>query len=130
MEFVYALNSSFVFLYSYVECCVSIYYFALFAREEDEEDYKEKIEQQLAQHDEDDVEKIKEESRKRRLAILEKYKKKQLGKHTEAGPNNHGKGNYLLCLDNTSWYPFTFWCGCFCALIRFYCFDVPVLSMA
>ncbi|KAH7652902.1 Non-specific serine/threonine protein kinase protein [Dioscorea alata] len=61
-------------------------------REEDEEDYEEKIEQQLAQQDEDDVEKIKEESRKRRLAILEKYnKQKQLAQHTEAGSNNHEK---------------------------------------
>lgn len=130
MEFVYALNLSFFFLNADFEYFVSIYYFALFAREEEEEDYEEKIEQQLAQQDEDDVEKIKEESRKRRLAILEKYnKQKQLAQHTEAGPNNHEKGNSLLCLDSTLWYYFTFCCGCFCAIICFYYFDVLVLSM-
>ncbi|KAJ0974909.1 hypothetical protein J5N97_016874 [Dioscorea zingiberensis] len=60
-------------------------------REEEEEDYQEKIEQQLAEQDEEDVEKIKEESRKRRLAILEKYKPKQLQQHTEFGSSNNEK---------------------------------------
>ncbi|XP_064948160.1 uncharacterized protein LOC135583246 [Musa acuminata AAA Group] len=46
--------------------------------EEEEEDYQDKIEQQLAKQDEDDVDMIKNESRKRRQAILEKYRQRQL----------------------------------------------------
>ncbi|URD73040.1 hypothetical protein MUK42_07821 [Musa troglodytarum] len=46
--------------------------------EEEEEDYQEKIEQQLAKQHEDDVDKIRNESRKRRQAILEKYRQRQL----------------------------------------------------
>ncbi|KAL1553552.1 non-specific serine/threonine protein kinase [Salvia divinorum] len=42
-----------------------------------QEDYQEKIAVQLAEQEEDDLEKIKEESRRRRQAILEKYKNKQ-----------------------------------------------------
>jgi serine/threonine-protein kinase PRP4 len=45
--------------------------------EENEEEYKERIELQLAAQEEDDVERIKEESRRRRQAILEKYKQLQ-----------------------------------------------------
>ncbi|KAG6412923.1 hypothetical protein SASPL_125618 [Salvia splendens] len=42
-----------------------------------QEDYQEKIAVQLAEQEEDDLERIKEESRRRRQAILEKYKNKQ-----------------------------------------------------
>ncbi|XP_074571552.1 uncharacterized protein LOC141828081 isoform X2 [Curcuma longa] len=47
-------------------------------REEEEDDYQERITQQLAKQDEEDADKIKEESRKRRQAILEKYRQRQL----------------------------------------------------
>ncbi|KAG1334893.1 serine/threonine-protein kinase prpf4B [Cocos nucifera] len=60
-------------------------------REEDEEDYQERIEQQLAKHHEEDVDKIKEESRKRRQAILEKYKQRQLQQHVESSSNDNEK---------------------------------------
>ncbi|XP_072971456.1 uncharacterized protein [Typha angustifolia] len=67
-----------------------------FIREEEEEDYQEKIEQQLAKHDEEDIDKIKEESRKRRQAIMEKYKQPQLQQQQqqppESFPNNNEKG--------------------------------------
>ncbi|KAG8366596.1 hypothetical protein BUALT_Bualt17G0096300 [Buddleja alternifolia] len=44
-------------------------------RENDrQEDYEERISMQLVEQEEDDLEKIKEESRRRRQAILEKYK--------------------------------------------------------
>lgn len=47
-------------------------------REDDrQEDYQEKIAVQLDEQEEDDIERIKEESRRRRQAILEKYKNKQ-----------------------------------------------------
>lgn len=62
-------------------------------REEDEEDYQERIEQQLAKQDEEDVDKIKEESRKRRQAILEKYKQQQLQQHVESLSNDIDKGS-------------------------------------
>lgn len=62
-------------------------------REEDEEDYQERIEQQLAKQDEEDVDKIKEESRKRRQAILEKYKQRQVQQHVESSSNDNVKGN-------------------------------------
>ncbi|CAK9205497.1 unnamed protein product, partial [Sphagnum troendelagicum] len=50
---------------------------AQFKEEENEEEYKERIELQLAAQEEDDLERIKEESRCRRQAILEKYKQLQ-----------------------------------------------------
>ncbi|KAG9458455.1 hypothetical protein H6P81_002963 [Aristolochia fimbriata] len=45
--------------------------------EDEQEDYEERITLKLAEQEEEDVEKIKEESRKRRQAILEKYKQQQ-----------------------------------------------------
>ncbi|XP_043697400.1 serine/threonine-protein kinase prpf4B-like isoform X2 [Telopea speciosissima] len=45
--------------------------------EEAEEDYEDRVSLQLAEQEEDDVDRIKEESRKRRQAILEKYKQQQ-----------------------------------------------------
>lgn len=51
----------------------------LVCREEvEQEDYQEKIVLQLAEQEEEDLNKIKEESRRRRQAILEKYKAQQL----------------------------------------------------
>lgn len=66
-----------------------------FAREEDEEDYQERIEQQLANQDEEDLDKIKEESRKRRQAILEKYKQQQQQqpRPVESPSDDNLKGN-------------------------------------
>ncbi|KAM7468371.1 hypothetical protein LguiB_015933 [Lonicera macranthoides] len=57
-------------------------------REEvEQEDYQEKIVLQLAEQEEEDLNRIKEESRRRRQAILEKYKAQQLqqqrGSHLE-----------------------------------------------
>ncbi|KAF3792540.1 Serine/threonine-kinase PRP4-like protein [Nymphaea thermarum] len=47
-------------------------------REEDEEEgFQERMALQLEEQEEEDIEKIKEESRKRRQAILEKYKQRQ-----------------------------------------------------
>ncbi|KAL5205738.1 hypothetical protein ABZP36_033947 [Zizania latifolia] len=51
-------------------------------REEDEE-YQEKIEQQLAMQDEDDPEKIKKEARRRKDAIMAKYRQQQLQKQKQ-----------------------------------------------
>lgn len=66
----------------------------IFVREE-EEDYQERIEQQLAKQDEEDVDKIKEESRKRRQAILEKYRQRQL-QQVESSCDGNVNGNTLF----------------------------------
>ncbi|XP_019164774.1 PREDICTED: serine/threonine-protein kinase prpf4B-like isoform X1 [Ipomoea nil] len=53
-------------------------------RDEDEQDYQEEISFQLAEHEEEEeLDRIKEESRKRKLAILEKYKNLQLHPKTQ-----------------------------------------------
>lgn len=50
--------------------------FLVYCRDEvEQEDYQEKVVSQLAeQEEEDEIDRIKEESRRRRQAILEKYK--------------------------------------------------------
>lgn len=64
-------------------------------REDDrQEDYQEKIAVQLAEQEEDDLERIKEESRRRRQAILEKYKNKQQKPETRL----QGIGKDVMCL--------------------------------
>ena len=66
-------------------------------RDEQGDDYEEKIEQQLAEQEEDDPEKIIEESRRRRLAILEKYKQKQVQLEQQLEVplfEDHGKGGF------------------------------------
>ncbi|PIN05947.1 U4/U6-associated splicing factor PRP4 [Handroanthus impetiginosus] len=56
-----------------------------FEREDDiQEDYQEKIALQLAEQEEDDLERIKEESRRRRQAILEKYKNQNQHNQTQS----------------------------------------------
>ncbi|CAM6102700.1 unnamed protein product [Calypogeia fissa] len=45
--------------------------------EENQEEYQERVAAQLAAQEEDDVDRVKEESRKRRQAILEKYRKQE-----------------------------------------------------
>ncbi|KAI3453012.1 hypothetical protein Pfo_009675 [Paulownia fortunei] len=53
-------------------------------REDDrQENYQERIAMQLAEQEEDDLERIKEESRRRRQAILEKYKNQHAEQQTE-----------------------------------------------
>lgn len=66
------------------------------AREE-EEDYQEKIEQQLAKQDEEDIDKIKEESRRRRQAILEKYRQRHL-QQVESSSDGNKNGNSLTSI--------------------------------
>ncbi|KAK9114893.1 hypothetical protein Syun_021690 [Stephania yunnanensis] len=62
--------------------------------EVDIEDYEERVALKLAEQEEEDIDKIKEESRKRRQAILEKYKQNQLQKqaqqHTEGPDKDEG----------------------------------------
>ncbi|KAG8092785.1 hypothetical protein GUJ93_ZPchr0012g21032 [Zizania palustris] len=61
-------------------------------KEEDEEEYKEKIEQELAMQEEDDPEKIKEEARRRKEAIMAKYRHQQLQKQQlESVPSSNEK---------------------------------------
>lgn len=61
----------------------------MYCRDEvEQEDYQEKIAFQLAeQEDEEELERIKEESRRRRQAILDKYKNQQSQKEpiTQSG---------------------------------------------
>ncbi|KAJ0038603.1 hypothetical protein Pint_23291 [Pistacia integerrima] len=52
--------------------------------EDDEDDFEERVALKLVEQEEEDLERIKEESRKRRQAILEKYKNQQLLQHSES----------------------------------------------
>lgn len=64
-------------------------------REDDrQEDYQEKIAMQLAEQEDDDLERIKEESRRRRQAILEKYK----NQHQQLETLSQDIGLFLLLL--------------------------------
>lgn len=56
--------------------------------ENEQQDYQEKIVLQLAEQEEDDLERIKEESRRRREAILEKYRSQKSQQHSEAKIEN------------------------------------------
>lgn len=58
----------------------------------EQEAYQETIELQLVEKEEDDLEKIKEESRRRRQAILEKYKNKK-----SQQPETNVKGTVMPC---------------------------------
>ncbi|KAF8391141.1 hypothetical protein HHK36_023442 [Tetracentron sinense] len=50
---------------------------------DEQEDYQERVALQLAEQEDEDLDRIKEESRKRREAILEKYKQRQLPQKNE-----------------------------------------------
>ncbi|KAL6958713.1 non-specific serine,threonine protein kinase [Sarracenia purpurea var. burkii] len=64
-----------------------------FKRDNDEqEDYQERIASQLVDEEEDDVNRIKEESRRRRQAILDKYKNQQL--HRQQEPHLEDEGEF------------------------------------
>lgn len=70
-------------------------------RDEDrEEDYEETYTLQLVEQEEEDLNRIKEESRRRRQAILEKYKSQQLQQQSQTGANleDATKGSYQLVL--------------------------------
>lgn len=66
--------------------------------ENGQEDYEETETLQLAEQEEEDLNRIKEESRRRTQAILEKYKSKKLQQqsHTEANSDDAEKGTYQL----------------------------------
>ncbi|GMH27515.1 hypothetical protein Nepgr_029358 [Nepenthes gracilis] len=51
--------------------------------DDDQEDYQERVELKLAEQEEEDLNRIKEESRRRREAILQKYKTQQLQQEVE-----------------------------------------------
>lgn len=69
--------------------------------EENQEEYQERVALQLAEQEEDDIEKIKEESRKRRQAILEKYRQQKDQKQTnEQIEQNARKDGEIYGLDN------------------------------
>ncbi|XVF03418.1 hypothetical protein REPUB_Repub04eG0259600 [Reevesia pubescens] len=54
--------------------------------EEEQDDFEERIALKLAEQEEEELNRIKEESRKRRQAILEKYKSQQLQQQTQSHP--------------------------------------------
>ncbi|KAF8378465.1 hypothetical protein HHK36_029805 [Tetracentron sinense] len=58
---------------------------------DEQEDYQERVTLQLAEQEEEDLDRIKEESRKRREAILEKYKQQQLPQKNELHSEDPGK---------------------------------------
>ncbi|CAN0870611.1 Serine/threonine-protein kinase PRP4 homolog [Linum grandiflorum] len=62
-------------------------------RDEDEqEDFEERMSLTLAEQEDDELERIKEESRRRREAILEKYRKQQLQQASEPDINTMADG--------------------------------------
>lgn len=69
--------------------------------DENQEEYQERVLLQLAEQEEDDVEKIKEESRKRRQAILEKYRQQnQQTVINEEAAEGAGKDSHRSTSDN------------------------------
>ncbi|KAK6157656.1 hypothetical protein DH2020_011904 [Rehmannia glutinosa] len=62
----------------------SLCVFGGLGEDDGQEDYQDKIAMQLAEQEEDDLEKIKEESRRRRQAILEKYKNQHQQRETHS----------------------------------------------
>ncbi|OVA05004.1 Protein kinase domain [Macleaya cordata] len=58
---------------------------------DEQENYEERVALKLAEQEEEDIDRIKEESRKRRQAILEKYKQQQLQQHVEPHSEYPGK---------------------------------------
>nr|CAB3466649.1 unnamed protein product [Digitaria exilis] len=72
-------------------------------KEEDEDEYQEKIEQQLAMQEEDDPEKIKEEARRRKEAIMAKYRQQQLQKQRmESIPSSYNEEAGAMGGDGTA----------------------------
>ncbi|KAJ6350918.1 hypothetical protein OIU78_006938 [Salix suchowensis] len=63
--------------------------------EDDQDDFEERIALKLAEQEEDDLDRIKEESRKRRDAILEKYRNQQLQQLKESGLEDADKNKEM-----------------------------------
>ena len=82
-------------------------------RDDEEEDYEERVMMKLVEQEEEDIDRIKEESRKRRQAILEKYKPQQSQLQSEPHSDDSGKGNPLLLLSQ-SWVLCTLKGGIYC----------------
>ena len=84
-----------------------VYNIIFYCRDDvEEEDYKETIFMQPAEQEEEDLSRIKEESRRRRQAILEKYKTQQSQQKHELKPDETGKPFFIACfnLDNNACY--------------------------
>lgn len=69
-------------------------YIFSFRDEDDQDDFEERIALKLAEQEEDDLDRIKEESRKRRDAILEKYRNQQLQQLKESGLEDADKSTF------------------------------------
>ncbi|KAK1310713.1 Serine/threonine-protein kinase AFC1 [Acorus calamus] len=69
-------------------------------REEDDQDDNLEVALELKNQEEEEIDRIKEESRKRRQAILEKYKQKQLGERAEPSASDSGKEEKLSMIEN------------------------------
>ena len=81
----------------------------LFRDEEEQDDYEERIELKLAEQEEEELGRIKEESRKRRQAILEKYKSQQLQQQTESHPVDVNKGFFFNFYFSDLFFSLTYW---------------------
>src|SRR4051812_38928291 len=73
---------SYVFNLFFIDC----------RHEDEQEDYEETVPLHLAEQEEEDLNRIKEESRRRRQAILEKYKSQQSQQKTEPQSGDAEKG--------------------------------------
>ncbi|KAK1300072.1 Serine/threonine-protein kinase AFC1 [Acorus calamus] len=69
-------------------------------REEDDQDDNLEVALELRNQEEEEIDRIKEESRKRRQAILEKYKQKQLEEQAEPSASDSGKEEKLSMIEN------------------------------
>lgn len=70
-----------------------------FCRDEvEQENYQERIVLQLAEHEEEEIDRIKEESRKRRQAILEKFKTQKSQQKHEPNLQETGKLFLKACI--------------------------------
>jgi serine/threonine-protein kinase PRP4 len=65
-----------------------------FRDEDEQDDFEKRMALKLAEQEEEDLNRIKEESRKRREAILEKYRNQHLQQQNESRSEDAGKGTF------------------------------------
>jgi serine/threonine-protein kinase PRP4 len=65
-----------------------------FRDEDEQDDFEKRMALKLAEQEEEDLNRIKEESRKRREAILEKYRNQHLQQQNESRSEDADKGTF------------------------------------
>jgi serine/threonine-protein kinase PRP4 len=67
-----------------------------FRDEDEQDDFEKRMALKLAEQEEEDLNRIKEESRKRREAILEKYRNQHLQQQNESRSEDADKGTFSV----------------------------------